>query len=392
MLVRAMKCISRKNLLKHKLDKNTELLSSAIIQNGIDSVSLNRNSLIRLPNTFSNEVKTGKITNQERSGRCWMFAGLNLFRQRVAKKCNIKDFELSQSYVMFWDKLEKANYFLENIIETRNEKQDSRLLTWLLTDPVQDGGQWDMLASLIDKYGVVPKAVMPETFDSKNPRAMNQLLTLKLRQNAIKLRKKPEKKEKMISEIYQMLVKFFGEPPTSFDFEYKDKKEKFHRDRNLTPKTFFKKYVNLKLDDFISIVNAPTKNKPFEKTFTVKYLGNVIEGKKILYLNVNNQTMKDMSLNQLKTGMPVWFGCDIMKMMESKTGLMDSKLFLYEDALKTDLTLGKGERLDYGESKLTHAMVFTGVNLIKNKPNRWKVENSWGEKKGKNYTNGGNLK
>lgn len=385
-----------KSMLKHfSKEANTpenKILRNAITQNGINSVALNRDVVNSLHYTFSKEIKTGKITNQENSGRCWLFAGLNLFRQRVSSKYNIKNFELSQSYLMFWDKLEKSNYFLENIIKTRKEDKQSRLLMWLLRDPVQDGGQWDMFVSLVQKYGVVPKYVMPETYHSKKSYHMNNVLTLKLRADAAVLRRMHErgksekalkkKKEEMLGEIYQMLVRFFGIPRDSFDFEYTDKKKKFHFDRDLTPKKFFKKYVGLELNDFVSLVNAPTKDKPFDRTYTVKYLGNVMEGRKILYLNVDSKTFKKATLGQLKEDLPVWFGCDVVKMMDSDSGLMDKNLFMYDDALGVETKLDKGERLDYGESQLTHAMLFTGVNLVKGKPNRWKVENSWGKDKG----------
>jgi len=388
--------ITRKLLEKCKHgfddDPQRQVLKHAIIKNGINNVSINHDAVVNMRYSFSEEIKTGKITSQEKSGSCWLFAGLNLFRQKIAREYKIKDFELSENYLLFWDKLEKANYFLENIIETVQADINSRIVMWLLRNPVQDGGQWDMFSNLIKKYGVVPKSVMLDTFHSSNTPVMDQLLTLKLREDAKCLRNlyregkdrqslRARKKE-MVYEIYRMLVNFLGQPPSTFVFEYRDDDDKYHRDQNLTPHSFFEKYVNIDVNDFVSIINAPTFDKPLNKTFTVKYLGNVVGGDSVKYLNVDIETMKQLVLAQLNDHIPVWFGCDVLKMMHSETGIMDSDIYLYEDTLGISFNLDKAGRLEYGESQLTHAMVFTGVNLVEGKPNRWKVENSWGEKVG----------
>jgi len=374
-------------------DRRNHIIKNAIIKNGIQSVAVNNDSIVEMQDTFSIDIKTGKITSQKKTGRCWLFAGLNLFRQKVSNKFKIKDFELSQNYPMFWDKLEKSNYFLENIIKTIDEEIYSRNLMWLLAHPVVDAGQWDMFSNIIKKYGVVPKSVMPETFHSSNTGMMNRLLSLKLREYACTLRNRykygkdietlNEDKEKMLEEIYHILIYFLGEPPSSFNFEYRDEDKKFIQDLNLTPGTFYKKYIDLNLDDYISIINAPTDDKPFNRTYSVQYLGNVEEGNIVLYLNVENEIMKKLALDQLKEGNTVWFGCDVGKMLNRDSGILDTDLYLYENALNISFKLNKGERLLYGESCLTHAMLFTGVNICKDKPNRWKVENSWGEKSGK---------
>jgi len=369
------------------------VLRNSMIQNGIDKTVLSHDSLVENVFAFSHEIPTGKITNQEKSGRCWIFAALNTFRYAIAQKIKVKDFELSQSYPLFWDKFEKSNYFLENIIETRHEETDSRIVMWLMQDPVQDGGQWDMFAGLVEKYGIVPKQAMPETFHSSNTHRMNQLLTLKLRASASSLRKMAaqgtgeddlrKEKEKILEKIYDMLVSFLGKPPVTFDFEYRDDDKKYHEDRNLTPVTFCEKYLESKPADYISIIHAPTKDKPFMKTYTVQFLGSVLEGRPVKYLNVDIQTLKSLTLAQLKAGEPVWFGCDVGQLSDRESGIMATDLYLYEDALETSFDLDKAGRLDYGESMLTHAMVFTGVHCVKDKPVRWKVENSWSEKSGK---------
>ena len=380
----------------HK-DLRNKIISDAIIKNGINNTALNRDSIIKMQHTFSEEIKTGKITDQKKSGRCWLFAGLNKLRYAIAKKLNLnlsekEGFELSQAYLMFWDKLEKANYFLESIIETRREKVDSRLVMWLLKDPMQDGGQWDMFINLVEKYGIVPQYIMPESFHSSDSSLMDKILNLKLREYTkvlredLKEREERElrvRKEGMIKEFYAFLCHFFGESPKVFDFEYRDKKNKFYRDRNLTPLEFYKKYSSVKVIDYISIINAPTTDKPFGKTYTVKYLGNVKEGRKVLYLNLETEELKKLTISQLKDGETVWFGCDVGQMLERKAGIMDLDIYNYKEVLGTSFNLSKADRLNYGDSLLTHAMVFTGVNIVEDSPNRWKVENSWGKDNGK---------
>lgn len=369
-----------------------EVMKNAIIANGIEKVAFNNSSRIGLQNNFSNEIKTGKITSQEKSGRCWMFAGLNLFRSSIAKRLNTDDFEFSQNYPMFFDKLEKANFFLESIINTSSEDIYSRIVMWLLRDPLQDGGQWDMFVNLINKYGAVPKNVMPETFHSSNSALMNQLLTSQLRKWASLLRnmhqegnpdeKLREKKSELLTEFYRFLTYFLGEPPEVFHFEYRNKDGNHISIDNLTPVNFYKEFVGIDLNEYISLINAPTPDKPFGKIYTITYLGNVIEGNKILYLNTPIDIMKSCTIKQLNDNETVWFGCDVRLQTDRQKGLMDTRVFLFDNALDTQFDMNKSERLLFGESQLTHAMVFTGVNLKNGKPDRWKVENSWGEDRG----------
>jgi len=378
-----------------KKRENSEIIANAVIKNGINDTALNNKSVKNMHYDFSEEIDVGKVTNQEKSGRCWMFAALNNIRYSISKNLNIKDhdFELSQSYTMFWDKLEKANYFLENIISTVELDLDSRRVMWLLNEPTSDGGQWDMFTALIEKYGIVPKYVMPETYHSSNSPYMNKILSLKLRDLTKTLRNDfklgadkeslREEKEAMLAEIYSILAYFLGEPPQEFDFEYKDKDGEFYRDSGLTPKEFYNQYSKVKMADYVSIINAPTKDKPFDQTYTVEFLGNVKEGQQIHYLNLPIEKLIDYSTIHLKDGEPVWFGCDVGQWSNRDLGIMDTNLFNYESVLDTNFSLDKGERLQYGESILTHAMVFTGVNLDdQNQAERWKVQNSWGEKVG----------
>ena len=391
-----------KEISKESLDAFTKkandkdpngIIQKAIINNGIEAVAKNINSETDMQFTFSHEIKTGEITNQKQSGRCWMFAGMNTLREEIMKKCNLETFELSENYILFYDKLEKANYFYENILDTLDEPTDGRLIAWLLSGPLNDGGQWDMLCNIIEKYGVVPKWQMPESFHSSNTRIMSSLLTRKLRRDAAILRKKYANgagtselyalKDEMLAGVYAALARCLGTPPEKFDFEYKDKDDNYHIQKDLTPKEFYKKYVDIDLSDYVSLINAPTDDKPINKTFTVQRLGNVVGGRSVKYLNVSIDEFKEYALSQLKDNEVVWFGCDVGKFLSRELGIMDLNLYDYEAALGADISISKQDQLDYGDSLMTHAMVFTAVNIVDGKSVRWKVENSWGEKTGK---------
>lgn len=376
-------------------DRTNLVSKNAVINNGIMQSAKSINSIIENTHEFSIEVKTGKITNQKQSGRCWMFAALNVMRLEIMKTLNLETFELSQAYPFFFDKLEKTNHFLENVIETRDEDVDSREVAFLLKDPLGDGGQWDMFASLIDKYGVVPKTVMPESFSSSQSKVMDKLLTTKLREFAYQIRKAAKKnttiedlrnqKEEMLNTIYRMLSISLGEPPKTFTFEVKNKDNKFIRETNISPKEFYDKYINMNMDDYISIINAPTDDKPFNNTFSVKFLGNVQGGRPVKYLNLPVEELKALAIKQLQNNEAVWFGSDVGQSSDRETGIMDLDIYDLNNLFNTEFNLTKGQRLEYGESLMTHAMVLTGVNLDENgKSNKWRVENSWGDAPGNN--------
>ena len=388
--------ILKDNLKKYSQDyrsrKDNIVLTNAVAKSGINAVAFNNEVLARMQHKFSEEIETLKVTNQKSSGRCWLFAALNMLRDDAAKKHKLEYFEFSQNYQAFWDKFEKSNYFLESIIDTLDEPLEGRLVTWLMQNVLGDGGQWDMFVNLVKKYGVVPKDAMPETHHSSNTGDMNRLLITMLRRKAMELRSSYEngtgieeirgKKDQMIGELYRFFCIFFGEPPDRFDYEYKDKDKTFHALRNVTPLEFYDQFVGIDLDEYVSIINAPTKDKPFGKTFTVRFLGNVVGGKDVMYYNTDIKTMKELAISQLKDNKPVWFGCDVGKMLDRDLGINDAELFRYDLALDMESKLTKAQRLDYRESCMTHAMVFQGVNLVGGVPNRWKVENSWGDEKG----------
>ena len=373
-------------------DKKNNVLIAAVNENGINQSAMDYKTLRSLPEHYSIELEAGKVCNQKQSGRCWMFAAYNVFRLEVMKKLNLENMELSQNYPLFYDKLEKSNFFLENILSTLDEELSSRLMAHLLKDPIGDGGQWNMFVGLTKKYGVCPKELMPETSCSSSTREMDRYITLKLRQGACALRKLHEegksidelrkKKEDILSSIYQILVLSLGKPPVAFTYETIDKDKKFVRVSDITPKEFFDRYVGIDLDDYVSVINAPTKDKPFYRSFTVSYLGNIV-GEKVRYVNLPIEELKELVVRQLSSGEVVWFGSDVGQFSNRTNGFLSRKNFDLENLFGTSFDMTKEERLDYGESLMTHAMVFTGVNIDKDgKANRFKVENSWGDNVG----------
>ena len=379
---------------KTSQDSSLRLAQNAAVRNDIIDLAMDWEYFRKIDHTFSDIISGEmRVTDQKSSGRCWGFAGLNLFRIYLGRKHNLKEFEFSQSYFMFWDKLEKANYFLENVIKTINKPSNSRLIMHLLDNPIQDGGQWDMWVNLIKKYGVLPKSEMPESYQSSKSLRMNRMITRKLREFAKVIRETKQNlvsntdlramKTSMLKTVYRMLTIHLGTPPESFSWKIRNKKNEFHRFENLTPIQFFNEHVKLNLDEYICLINCPMPDKAYNEIYTVEYLGNVIEGQSIRYLNVETSVMKKAGVKSIKNNDPVWFGCDVSKYFHRALGVMDMELFNYELFYGTNFDLDKAGRLEYGDSQMTHAMLITGVDLdSKNRPIKWRVENSWGNKNG----------
>ena len=389
----ALSNINRFNKNFNSIPSN-KIARNALIQNDINKIALNWEIFSKINHTYSDTIlKELPVTNQKASGRCWGFAGLNLLRLEIVKDFNLSNFEFSQNYFMFWDKLEKANYFLECIIDSASEDWNSRMVMHLLSNPIEDGGQWDMWVSLIDKYGVIPQSEMSESFSSSQSSTMNRMIARKLRENAKDLRQNIRKgisgddlesiKTDMLEQIYKMLAMHIGTPPTSFNWQTHDKKKKFISFENLTPKSFFDNHVGLNLDEYVCLINCPMEDKEYRKVYTVEALGNVVEGNSVRYLNVTTEEMKAASASSIKDDHPVWFGCDVGKHFDRKIGVMDIDLFDFNSFYQSEFSMNKADRLQYGESQMTHAMLFTGVDLDANdKPIKWRVENSWGDKVG----------
>ena len=368
-------------------------LENAISHNGLLVSLEKRSSAVENTPVFSIDLTKDKVSNQKASGRCWMFAALNTFRHKMISDFQLEDFELSQAHTFFWDKYEKSNWFLEQILATADLELTSRKVKFLLDTPQQDGGQWDMVVSLFEKYGVVPKAIYPESVSSSNSRELNQILNKLLRQDAQILRELVKdgvdpstlqvKKEELLQEIFNFLAMNLGLPPRRFDFSYRDKENHFHSENNLTPQEFYRKYVDLHLDDYVSIINAPTADKPYGRSYTVEMLGNVVGSKPVRYLNVEMDRLKELAIAQMQAGETVWFGSDVGQSSNRKAGIMDEGIYDFTSSMDLHLTQDKAGRLDYSESLMTHAMVLTGVDLDEDgRSKKWKVENSWGDKVG----------
>ncbi len=366
---------------------------NAVTQVAVEDVALNRAVVFDTDHSFSHRLDDWAATNQKATGRCWMFAGLNLLRAGAMQRMGLKDFQFSQNYTMFCDKIERANYFLEAIIETAGRDVDDRTVSYLVARPIGDGGQWNMFVNLVRKHGLLPQSSMPETQSSSASSRMNSILTAKLRQAAKKLRDMFAKgasieelrveKEKTLEAFYRMLCIHLGTPPESITWQWMDKDREFHRDSEMTPTEFATAYVDLPLDEYVCLVHDPRPTSPSGRTFTVEYLGNVLEGGIVKYLNVDISLMKALARDSIIRSEPVWFGCDTGKMSRRDLGIWDKNLYGYEALYDTDLSLDKASRLEYHESQMTHAMLLTGVDIIEERVRRWRVENSWGEEPGR---------
>lgn len=375
-------------------DEKNGIIRRALSGNTLSSVVFETSSIPSVEMNFSTEVKTMAVCNQKQSGRCWIFAGLNVLREIVAKKLNLEKFELSQNYISLFDKIEKANFALETIISFLGRDHDDREVHFILKDPVSDGGQWDMFVNLVKKYGLVPQSMFPETFQSNGTQQTDFLVNAAIRgfaarafnafNNGVDVNSIRKDKDETIEKIYHMFLNAFGVPPKTFDFEWTDKDNVYHIERGLTPIAFFEKYVGDEIDCYQSLINSPTKEKPFYKNYTIEHLGNVYEGKKINHLNLPMERLKEVIIAQLKAGYPVWFGSDVSFYRERSHFAWDDKALNYKDTFGFDIEFDKADMLDYWHSAMNHAMVIVGVNEVDGKPNRWKIENSWGSDIAKN--------
>jgi bleomycin hydrolase len=368
------------------------LAQNAVTRNNVDDIALDHRVAFSADHTFSTLLDDWGVTNQKQTGRCWMFAGLNLLRFATRRVLEVKEFEFSQNYLMFWDKLERANYFFESIIASADRDVDDRSVAFLLDQPLSDGGQWNMFISLVNKHGLVPKAFMPETDSSSNSRRMNGVLRTKLREGARRLRTAHARgaslgqlrdlKNEDLETVHRMLSIHLGTPPEQFIWQWRTSGGQFQRTETLTPREFAARFVDLPLDEYVCLVHDPRPANPYGRTYTVDYLGNVVGGRRVTYLNVEMDLMKDVARQVLEDGEPVWFGCDVGKQMRRDMGLMDRDLYDLGAVYDTTFGMDKAARLEYGETRMTHAMLFTGVDVLEGRTRRWRVENSWGSDPG----------
>lgn len=377
----------KNQLEEYKRDEKHAVLRHALVKNSLFDVVTNQDEIKKYDFNFSIDIKTLPVANQKQSGRCWIFAATNFLREIIAKDLKLANFELSQSYVAFYDRLEKVNYTLEAIIELLDKDYDDRTLSFILMNGIGDGGQWDMFVSVVNKYGLCPKNAFPETATSSGTRDTNSLINFNIRKFASEAKSLYEKegldavrklKDELLKKVYFLLIDAYGVPPEEFDFEYTDKDGNYHLDRGLNPQSFKEKYIGDTLSQYVSIINAPTKNKPFNKTYTVEYLGNVAGGKQVTHLNVNMDRLKQLIISQLKDDTIVWFGSDVSFLGDRSLGIWDDNRFDPMTAFGLGYKMDKGESLDYRASQMNHAMCITGVNLLEDKPTKWKIENSWG--------------
>ena len=382
-----------RDLQEYKKSEKHTVLRHALVKNSLFDVVTNQDEIKEYDFNFSINIKTMPVTNQKASGRCWIFAATNFLREIIGQKCEMSNFELSQSYIAFYDRLEKVNYTLEAIIELLDKDYDDRTLSWIVANGIGDGGQWDMFVSIINKYGLCPKNAFPETSTSSGTRETNSLINFNIRKFASDAKALYNKegletvrklKDELLKKVYFLLIDAYGIPPEEFDFEYTDKDDKYHIEKGFNPMSFKEKYIGNLLDEYVSIINAPTKDKPFNKTYTIQYLGNVVDGKQVTHLNVSMDRLKELVLAQLKDNSIVWFGSDVSFLGDRALGIWDDHRFDHESAVGLGFKMDKGESLDYHASQMNHAMCITGVNLVDDKPTKWKIENSWGSDVAKN--------
>ena len=379
--------------LREEESAKVALARNAATQVGIEAASLNREKIQHTSTAVSHRLDDWKATSQKKSGRCWLFSSLNFLRSRARESLGIKNFEFSQSYVFFWDKFERANWFLTDIIATSDEPVDGRLVQFLLGDVLGDGGQWDMAVSVYMKYGLVPKEVMPESEASTNSRPMNARLRAVLHIGALRLREAiaagagaeevDAQRRKILADVWKILVVCLGEPPVRFNWQWRDDEGNFHRDGEITPHEFYERHVGVDLSEYICLVDDPRPENPKGSMETVEHLGNVVGGRPIRYLNAPVEEIKRIAAAQIAAGEAVWFGADVSQPYDRGLGFFVTGIHDYDGLFDVDFSSTKLERVRSGESAMDHAMLFTGVDLDEaGQPRAWRVENSWGDEPG----------
>ena len=368
-----------------QIDATTRALINAVSNNDVKSLVLNRELVNKNNEVFNVTTDVEGITNQKSTGRCWMFAGLNIMRPTARQKFNLKSFEFSQSYLFFWDKLEKSNMLLEAIIETRDRPVDDRELQVLLEDPVPDGGWWNYVVNLIEKYGVVPKEIMPETENSSKSKMMNKALETMVRQYAVELRAMHQagkkivelrtRKMEMLKNVYRLLVLHLGLPPDEFTWRYEDK-DKNIVEKKYTPVQFYQEAVGFDLNQYVTILDYPVY--PYFQHFQIDYCRNMPDKADMDFINLDIQQIKEYVLKSLLDKEPVWFAADAGWQMERDNGIMEDGIYDYQSLYGFQEKMTKAERVQYHVSIPNHAMVFVAADTSDGQATKWKVENSWG--------------
>lgn len=363
-------------------------IRNAIGSNDIRKLALNQDNLKGMDTYFSIKVSTKGITNQKSSGRCWLFTGLNVMRAKTIAKHNLGSFEFSQNYPFFFDQLEKANLFLQGIIDTSSKPMSDKMVEWLFRHPLSDGGTFTGVADIVSKYGLVPKDAMPETNSSDNTSRMAELVALKLREQGLQLRDLAAKgtktddllkaKTEMLGTIYRMLVLNLGVPPTEFTWTEYNAQGKPVETATYTPLSFLKKYGDEKLlTDYVMLMNDPSRE--YYKCYEIDYDRHRYDGNNWTYVNLPIEDIKEMAIASLKDSTMMYFSCDVGKFLNSERGLLDVKNYDYESLMGTPFGMDKRQRIQSFASGSSHAMTLMAVDLDKEgKPTKWMVENSWG--------------
>ena len=374
---------------KFHTDKTNIALQNAISSNDIRKLAINRNNLGKTDNYFKYKVETNGITDQKSSGRCWLFTGLNVLRPIATANMNISDIKFSQTFLFFYDQLEKANLFLEGIIDTRTKPLEDKRVEWLLKNPIGDGGQWTGLVDLATKYGIVPEDVMPESYNSENTRIISELLANNLKADAMEIRtmasqKKSDaaistRKVEMLSDIYKVLALSLGEPPTEFSWRFTDKDNKISELINYTPITFYKKWVNINLTDYVMFMNDPSR--PFYKLYEIDYDRHLLEGGNWKYINLPINEIKDYAKKSIIANEAMYFSCDVGKQLDIDRGYLDINNYNYSGLFSVNFEMDKKQRIETFASGSTHGMTLVGLDVDKeDKSTKWLLENSWGMK------------
>ncbi|ENY69520.1 C1 family peptidase [Mycoplasmopsis arginini] len=378
---------------KYESNPVNKAVESAIFKNGLKQSSINNEAIKRHNFVFSHETKVGNITNQKASGRCWIFAGLNSVRTKLMEDFNIETLELSQNYVHFFDKLEKANFYL-NWVENNGLELDNedRLFRHFNASPISDGGYWEFFINLVRKYGIVTKDAMNESFSSEATNEMVEQINWRLKAYTAKMRQEFAKskninkvkalKENALEDVYNILVKSLGKPPKTFKFEYLDKDKKYVSLEEMTPVKFYEKYLSDYVDSKVNLVADPRNKFPHNSIIQAPLCNNMVGGVPLTMVNVDIEVMKKVMIEQIKAKEPVWFGCDVST-FGNRDGILDSELYNFDLTLTKTPEFSKAEKFESRASVIAHAMNMVGVNLDKNgNPINWKVENSWGADRG----------
>ena len=361
-------------------------LRNALATTPINTLAMNAENAAMIDTHFSDRVRTKGITDQKSSGRCWLFTGLNVLRAKMIDKYELPGMEFSQNYLFFYDQLEKANLFLQGVIDTKDLPFEDRKVDWLFSNPLSDGGQFTGVSNLITKYGLVPAEAMPETYQSDNTSQMANLLKLKLREYGLELREAPKSKVqdmkiRQLSEIYRMLALCLGEPVQEFEWTRCDKNNNIVSRKKYTPKSFYDEFIGEDLENnYVMIMNDPCRE--YGKVYEIDYDRHVYDGHNWLYINLPIERIKEMAIASIKDNTAMYFSCDVGKFANSKKGVLDINNFDYESLMGVTFGMDKKERVQTHASGSSHAMTLIAVDIVDGKPVKWMVENSWGPASG----------